>query len=658
MKKAKIIFCVLLVIGLIFPMNANAASEGNSDVSSVNSSGQVKPEVEYRSHVQDIGWQSYVEEGVQSGTTGRNLKIEAMNIKLKNNNQGINIKYSTYIQGSGWQKTAENGEQTGTTGKNLRMEAIKIWLEGTEEYSAAYRTHIQDFGWQEWVYDGTISGNLGDNKKIEAIEIKIVPKQTNSKMSVTYSSHVQDIGWQAEKSEYDISGTVGRNLKSEAVKIKLNNAPEGVSIKYKTYVENSGWQQWVADGTISGTTGKNLKLYGIRIKLEGTAKYTVRYRVHAQSVGWLDWVENGEIAGKISHDKKIEAIQISIIEKENGNYGQLGVEYYTYLAGNSLNENKMSQNGQTSGTTGQNRKVEAINIELVNANSNANIKYMVHVQDIGWMNWVNSGENAGVLRRGLKIEAIKIKLEGLDEYTVEYRVHVQDIGWTGWYIDGESAGTTGRNLKIEAIEIRIVPHYKRYYTGIDVSRWQGEINYDKLVATGKIDFMIPRIGWYSKDQSKFMIDVQFERNYKETTSRKIPIGAYVYSYAKSVEDARKEAQETVNYLKSTGQTKFDLPIFFDIEDDTQISLGREKISQMTIAFCEVIKSAGFKTGVYSYSYWLDNYMDLSMLPEDYNIWVADFGKSTGQIPSDIYKYSNGYDIWPVSYTHLTLPTKA
>lgn len=642
MKKIKTLtFFITLITVILFGIPTKSSATDNGEAIQTASTLSVK----YRTHVQDIGWQRYVKDGEQSGTTGKNLKVEAMNISLENNNSNINIKYTTYIQGSGWQKTVANGEQTGTTGKNLRMEAIKIWLEGTDEFSVAYRTHIQDIGWQDWVYDGEISGNLGDSKKIEAIEIKIVSKQVQEEISVTYSSHVQDIGWQEEKSSYDISGTTGKNLKTEALKIKLNNAPEGVNIKYKTYVEKSGWQQWAEDGAVSGTTGKNLRLYGIRIKLEGTNKYTVRYRVHIQDVGWTSWVENGEIAGKTSHSKKIEAIQIEIIEKNNGNSNKLGVEYYTYLEGNSLKENEIFENGEAAGTTGQNRKMEAINIELVNANENASIKYMVHVQDKGWMDWVKNGELAGVLNKGLKIEAIRIKLEGLNEYTVEYRVHVQDRGWTDWYIDGESAGTTGRNLKIEAIEIRITDKYQRYYKGIDVSRWQGEINYDKLAKDSQVDFMIARIGWYSDTQSKFIVDVQFENNYKGAKSKNIPLGAYVYSYAKSVEGARKEAEEVVQYLKSTGQTNYELPIFYDLEDDSQINLGRETLSKMAIAFGEVLQKAGYKVGLYSYSYWLDTYMDMSMIPDDYALWVANYGENTGELPENIYKYAETHDIW-------------
>lgn len=618
----------------------------NDDIKDIATNDELG--VKYSAHVQDIGWQEYVENGKQAGTTGRNLKVEALKIDLTNNVSNLNIKYSTYIQGIGWQNSVSNGEVAGTTGRNLKMEAIKIRLTGTTEYSVMYRTHIQDYGWQDWRYDGSISGDLTDNKKIEAIEIKIVPKVEN-KPFITYTSHIQDIGWQDEKQEYDISGTTGKNLKIEALKISLKNASKGISVKYRTYVEDSGWQGWKQNGDVSGTTGRNLRVFGIRIQLEGTKLYSVYYRAHIQDIGWSTWKKNGEVVGNISDNKKIEAIQIKILEEQNSVSNLLGVEYYTYLKGSSDNENKIEKNGDISGTTGQNRIMDGIQIELINVPSTYHIKYKTHIEDKGWLDWVRDGQISGIKDSNLKIEAIQIELENMPNNTVEYKVHVQDRGWTDWYIDGEVAGTTGKNLKVEAIQIRIVPKYKRYYKGIDVSYWQEEINFDQLVSSKQIDYMIARIGWYSDSREKLMVDTQFERNYREARKRNIPLGAYVYSYAMSVEGAKKEAEIVVNYLKSTGQTNFELPIFFDIEDDTQINLGKEIITQMIIVFCETLKEAGFNVGVYSYSYWLENYMNLNSLPTDYSIWVAHYDKeNNANLPNDIFRYSDKYHMWQYS----------
>jgi uncharacterized protein YjdB len=68
---------------------------------------------------------------------------------------------------------------------------------------------------------------------------------------------------------------------------------------------------------------------------------------------------------------------------------------------------------------------------------------------------VSDGETAGTVGQSKRIEAIKINLNGLPGYSVEYRVHVQNIGWMAWQKDGAVAGTTAQSLRLEAIEIRV-----------------------------------------------------------------------------------------------------------------------------------------------------------------------------------------------------------
>ena len=291
-----------------------------------------------------------------------------------------------------------------------------------------------------------------------------------------------------------------------------------------------------------------------------------------------------------------------------------------------------------------------LKVELVNASKNQRVKYRLHVENYGWLDWVYDGQEIGKMAEGMKIETIQLALENMDGYTIEYRAHVQDYGWQDWYIDGETAGTTGRNKKIEAMQIRIVPEYKRHYLGIDVSHWQGKIDFNQMVESNKVDFMISRIGWYSTSRKTLVVDTQFERNYKEARTRDIPLGAYVYSYATSVKESREEAEAVVKYLKETNQTDYELPIFYDLEDDSQIALGKETLNQMAITFCEVLKKAGYKVGVYSYSYWFSNYMDLNKLPNDYALWVAQYGANDGKLPEDLNKYAATHDIWQYTST--------
>lgn len=80
------------------------------------------------------------------------------------------------------------------------------------------------------------------------------------------------------------------------------------------------------------------------------------------------------------------------------------------------------------------------------------IKYKVHIEEIGWTGWIESGQVAGTTGENKRIEAIII--EGKEGIELSYRVHVEDIGWTEWVQGGQEAGTTGQCKRIEAIEIK------------------------------------------------------------------------------------------------------------------------------------------------------------------------------------------------------------
>ena len=471
------------------------------------------------------------------------------------------------------------------------------------------------------------------------IATKINPLISNASTSpsVSYRTHVQNVGWQNYVSNGAMAGTTGKSLRLEGINIKISGIPNA-KIKYQVHIQNIGWQGWKSNDQMAGTQGQSLRLEAIKIMLENSNDYSVMYRVHIQNIGWQDWKLDGELAGTTGKSLRLEAIEIKIVKKE------IHISYRAHVQ--NIGWQDYVKDGKTAGTTGKSLRVEALNIKLINAPSNAKVVYKTHIQNIGWQDWKSNDQMSGTSGRALRVEAIKIKLENLDNYTVEYRVHVQNKGWTGWYIDGEQAGTTGQGLRIEAVEARLVPKYKRSYIGIDVSRWQPQINFDTLVSSKKIDFIITRVGWYSESQSKLMVDNTFENNYKKCKEKNIPIGTYFYSYATNVEGAKKEAQSLANYLKTSGYTNYNLPIFYDIEDKTQETLGKDTITKVTITFCETLKSLGFNSvGVYSSAYWLNNNIDISALPEGYSIWVADYGTNTGKLPENIYKYKDKYNIW-------------
>jgi len=132
----------------------------------------------YQTQIQRIGWQSSVEAGAVSGTSGQSLRLEGIKIKLLDNPYAGGIEYSTHVQRIGWQKFVSNGALSGTVGQSLRLEAIKIRLTGkmADNYDVYYRVHSQQFGWLGWAKNGEMAGTSGYSYRLEAIQIVLVRK--------------------------------------------------------------------------------------------------------------------------------------------------------------------------------------------------------------------------------------------------------------------------------------------------------------------------------------------------------------------------------------------------------------------------------------------------------------------------------------------------
>lgn len=152
------------------------------------------------------------------------------------------------------------------------------------------------------------------------------------------------------------------------------------------------------------------------------------------------------------------------------------------------------------------------------------------------------------------------------------------------------------------------------YKGIDVSKWQGKIDWDKVKASG-IQFAMLRssFGWGEDNK-----DVRFEENYTNAKKVGMPIGAYHYSYAKTVEEAIKEADLCLSILK--GKT-FEYPIAFDMEEGSVAALGKEKVSAIADAFCSRMEANGYYVMIYANLNWFQNYFTEAIFKK-YDIWLA------------------------------------
>lgn len=132
----------------------------------------------YQTHVQNIGWQEWKNNGNISGTSAQGKRLEGIKIKLDNPGYDLGVEYSTHIENIGWQEAKANGVISGTEGKGLRLEAIQIKLTGADasKFDIYYCVHAENTGWLDWAKNGAESGTAGFGYRLEAIKIVVVPK--------------------------------------------------------------------------------------------------------------------------------------------------------------------------------------------------------------------------------------------------------------------------------------------------------------------------------------------------------------------------------------------------------------------------------------------------------------------------------------------------
>lgn len=171
--------------------------------------------------------------------------------------------------------------------------------------------------------------------------------------------------------------------------------------------------------------------------------------------------------------------------------------------------------------------------------------------------------------------------------------------------------------------------------GVDLSKHNGTVDWNKIKAAG-VKFAIIRSGFGKADPSQ--IDGQFEANYAGAKKVGIPIGVYHYSYAKSAADAEKEAAFVIDIIKGK---QFEYPIYFDIEDKTQVALSKATCTAIVTAFCNKLEKAGYWAGVYSYDSFFSTHLDAS-IQQRYAVWAA-------RVENVKPAYCKTYQMWQYSW---------
>lgn len=172
------------------------------------------------------------------------------------------------------------------------------------------------------------------------------------------------------------------------------------------------------------------------------------------------------------------------------------------------------------------------------------------------------------------------------------------------------------------------------YRGIDVSKWQGDINWKKVKQSG-IQFAILRA--VSTNNKGLYIDPYFEANYKEAKEQGIPVGAYFYSYATTIPALDIELEKLKEALD--GKT-FEYPIIIDVEDQCQKKLSKDALSELVAYACEKLESWGAYAMFYTYLNFTQNELNMNKLSE-YDFWLACYRANRPAKPiHGIWQYSS------------------
>lgn len=231
----------------------------------------------------------------------------------------------------------------------------------------------------------------------------------------------------------------------------------------------SAWQ-YTSQGGVAGVNGAvdmNYWYGELPWSSAEEKQVSVSYRTHVADRGWLDFVSDGKLAGTTGESRRVEVLEVHLVNQPYDG----GVELRAHVQDIGWQD----WTAGVAGTEGKSKRVEAIQIRLTGEMAkHYDVYYRVHAANIGWMAWAKNDEQAGTQGYGYGVEAIQIELVEKGGPTpgsspasvtrdafrrkpvdVSYRAHVSNIGWQGYVSGGQTAGTTGRSLGLEALNVTL-----------------------------------------------------------------------------------------------------------------------------------------------------------------------------------------------------------
>jgi len=205
----------------------------------------------------------------------------------------------------------------------------------------------------------------------------------------------------------------------------------------------------------------------------------------------------------------------------------------------------------------------------------------------------------------------------------------------------KTSSSTTQAKKTEFSDILKKYKNKNTEVGIDVSKWQGEINFEKVRNAGATFVMI-RIGVQTKQNGELTIDPYYEQNIKNAKSAGLKVGVYSYSVATSVEEVNAEARAVLEILQGRD---LDFPVALDLEDSLTLNAtNNSQRTNMVHSFKKIVEDAGYQFILYANLDWLNNYLDNARL-DGVDIWIARYCD-----PKLGHRYTGGGNVTMWQYT--------
>lgn len=240
---------------------------------------------------------------------------------------------------------------------------------------------------------------------------------------------------------------------------------------------------------------------------------------------------------------------------------------------------------------------------------------------------------------------VKATAADYDKDNVKFYIYTDVYKYQGWQtIDGKTYYYTADNKKVTGEQVIMGAKYvfdkdgiltsTTGIMGIDVSKWNGTIDWNQVKASG-VKYVIIRCGYRGSSQGSLIVDPKYKANIEGATKAGLKVGVYFFSQAIDEVEAVQEASMVLGLVKDY---KISYPIFLDVEASggRADNISKETRTKVCKAFCQTIQNSGYTAGVYANKTWLTSKIDTSQLG-NYKIWLAQYAAAP--------TYTGRYEIW-------------